>query len=64
MCANPDCEMPFDYGQGRFFRFHKSHSAGEQAPNTHSETMRWVLKKDPFTAIAERMIWAYAFGSE
>lgn len=42
MCANPDCEMPFDYGQGRFFRFHKSQAAGEQAANTHSVQHFWL----------------------
>ncbi len=26
------------------------------------ETMRWALKKEPFTAIAERMISPKAFG--
>jgi len=42
MCANPDCEMHFDYEQGRFFRFHKSHAPGEQAPNTHSVQHFWL----------------------
>lgn len=42
MCANPDCAVPFDYGPGRFFRFHKSHAAGEGAPNTHSVQHFWL----------------------
>ena len=41
-CANPDCGVPFDYGRGRFFRFHKSHAAGESAPNTHSVQHFWL----------------------
>lgn len=27
-CADPDCAIPLDYRQGRFFRFHKSHPEG------------------------------------
>jgi len=42
MCANPDCGMPFDYLQGRFFRFHKNHAVGERAPNTHSVQHFWL----------------------
>jgi hypothetical protein len=42
MCANPDCEMLFSYGQGRFFRFHKSNAIGEKAPNTHSVQHFWL----------------------
>jgi hypothetical protein len=30
-CANPDCGLTFDYGQGRFSRFHKSVVAGQIA---------------------------------
>ena len=41
-CANPDCGVAFDYGRGRFFRFHKSHAAGESAPNTHSVQHFWL----------------------
>lgn len=42
MCANPDCRVPFDYRQGRLFRFHKSHAVGEMAPNTHSVQHFWL----------------------
>ena len=41
-CANPDCGLPFDYGQGIFFRFPKHHAAGVQAPNTHSVQHFWL----------------------
>ena len=41
-CANPDCGVPFECGRGRFFRFHKSHAAGESAPNTHSVQHFWL----------------------
>ena len=42
LCANPDCQAPFDYQQGRFFRFHKDHPAGERPPNTHSVQHFWL----------------------
>ena len=41
-CANPDCGAPLDYDQGRFFRFHKDHRAGEIPPNTHSVQHFWL----------------------
>ena len=44
-CANPDCRAAFDYAQGCFFRFHKSHAAGEQAPNTHSVQHFWLCDR-------------------
>jgi hypothetical protein len=42
VCANPDCHACFDYRQGRFFRFHKDHPAGERPPNTHSVQHFWL----------------------
>jgi hypothetical protein len=42
VCANPDCQAPFDYRQGRLFRFHKHHPAGERVPNTHSVQHFWL----------------------
>ena len=42
VCANPNCQAPFDYLQGRLFRFHKDHAAGEQPPNTHSVQHFWL----------------------
>jgi hypothetical protein len=41
-CANPDCQAPFDYRQGRLFRFHKDHPVGEKPPNTHSVQHFWM----------------------
>lgn len=41
-CANPDCGVPFDYGQGQIFRFHKYHAADEEPPNTHSVQHFWL----------------------
>ena len=41
-CANPECEMPFDYRQGRFFRFHKEQNAGEAPVNHHSVQHFWL----------------------
>lgn len=42
VCANPDCQAPFDYRQGRLFRFHKDHPASEKPPNTHSVQHFWL----------------------
>jgi hypothetical protein len=42
VCANPACQAPFDYRQGRLFRFHKDHRAGEKPPNTHSVQHFWL----------------------
>lgn len=40
-CANPECRVPFDYRQGRFFRFPKRHDSVE-TPNTHSVQYFWL----------------------
>jgi hypothetical protein len=40
-CANPDCQKPFNYNQGRLFRFHKDFRAGER-PNIHSIQHFWL----------------------
>jgi hypothetical protein len=42
MCANPDCQAPFDYQQGRLFRFQKHHQVGEKPLNTHSVQHFWL----------------------
>ena len=42
VCANPDCHAPFDYRQGRLFRFHKSYPAGERLRNTHGVQHFWL----------------------
>ena len=42
VCANRDCEVPFDYRQGRLFRFHKEHPVDEKPPNTHSVQHFWL----------------------
>jgi hypothetical protein len=36
ICANPDCQVPFDDREGRLFRFHKQHPAGERPSKTRS----------------------------
>lgn len=41
-CANPNCQAPFDYREGRFFRFHKDHSPSERPPNSHSVQHFWL----------------------
>jgi hypothetical protein len=41
-CANPECQAPFDSEQGRLFRFHKDHPAGEAPPNLHSVQHFWL----------------------
>lgn len=42
VCANPDCRTPFDYRQGRLFRFHKHYPAGERLRNTHGVQHFWL----------------------
>ncbi|MGB8476547.1 MAG: hypothetical protein WCE61_20895 [Candidatus Acidiferrum sp.] len=44
-CANPSCQLPFDYRQGELFRFHKEHCPGELPPNTHSVQHFWLCAK-------------------
>jgi hypothetical protein len=41
-CANPDCQVPFDYRRGKLFRFHKEHLVSEKPPNTHSVQHFWL----------------------
>ena len=41
-CANPDCKKPFDYREGRFFRFRKAYLAGGKRPNTHCVQHLWL----------------------
>ena len=41
-CANPDCGKPFDYREGRFFRFRKAHLAGGKRPNVHCVQHLWL----------------------
>ena len=43
-CANPDCAIPLDYRQGRFFRFYKSHPEGAEPANTHSVQHFWLCE--------------------
>jgi hypothetical protein len=42
VCANPDCQRPFDCEQGRLFRFHKDFPAGGNPPNIHSVQHFWL----------------------
>jgi len=44
-CANPDCPAEFDYHQGRFFRFPKSHPEDEIPANTHCVQHFWLCEK-------------------
>jgi hypothetical protein len=43
-CANPDCAIPLDYRQGRFFRFHKSYPEGAGPANPHSVQHFWLCE--------------------
>jgi len=45
LCANPACQIAFDYRQGQFFRFHKAYRSGEKPPNTHSVQHFWLCGK-------------------
>jgi hypothetical protein len=41
-CANPDCKKPFDYREGRFFRFSKAYLAGGKRPKTRCVQHLWL----------------------
>jgi hypothetical protein len=36
VCANPKCQMPFDYEHGRLFRFRKDAAPDKNPPNIHA----------------------------
>jgi hypothetical protein len=44
-CANPDCEIHFDYRQGRFFRFPKRHTEGIGPTNAHAVEHFWLCER-------------------
>jgi hypothetical protein len=35
VCANPDCQAPFDYRRGRLFRFEKHHPGANSRSLQH-----------------------------
>lgn len=41
-CANPACQVGFDYRHGRFYRFHKRPLDDGQPANTHSVQHFWL----------------------
>jgi hypothetical protein len=43
-CANPDCTTPFDYHQGRYFRFRNEHQESEPDVKTHSVQHFWLCE--------------------
>jgi hypothetical protein len=44
-CANPDCEISFDYWRGRFFRFRKNHPEGAEPINVHCVQHFWLCDR-------------------
>jgi hypothetical protein len=42
VCANPECQVPFDYEHGRLFRFHKDAAPNTNPPNTDSVRHFWL----------------------
>jgi hypothetical protein len=45
-CANPGCAAPFNFRQGRLFRFHQNHSQGNAASvNPYSLKHLWLCKQ-------------------
>ena len=44
-CANPECSVPFDQLEGRFFRFRYSCAPNEPPPNTHSVQHFWLCSR-------------------
>jgi hypothetical protein len=43
-CANPDCAVPFDHRRGRFFRFRRPSTEGQEATNMHAVQHFWLCK--------------------
>jgi hypothetical protein len=41
-CANPECSMPFDCRQGRFFRFRRECAVNNAPANAHSVYHLWL----------------------
>jgi hypothetical protein len=52
-CANPDCDAPFDYRSGRFFRFRRPSLEGQVAANTHCVQHFWLCKACSETSTLE-----------
>ena len=44
-CANSECSKPFDYKQGRFFRFRRVCAANEAPANAHSVQHFWMCDR-------------------
>jgi hypothetical protein len=45
-CANPGCAAPFNFRQGRLFRFHQNHPKGNAASvNAYSLKHLWLCKQ-------------------
>ena len=43
-CTNSNCATPFDYRQGRFFRFRMHDPKGKAPANAHSVRHFWLCK--------------------
>jgi hypothetical protein len=44
-CANSQCSVPFDFKQGRFFRFHRVCAENEAPANAHSVQHFWLCDR-------------------
>jgi hypothetical protein len=45
-CANPECAVPFNFRQGRLFRFYGNHAMGNAASmNPYSLKHLWLCKE-------------------
>ena len=58
-CANVDCAKPFDYREGRFFRFHQD--VGVQTPNAHAVAHFWLCGScsDKYTLAQRRQPFSH-----
>ena len=43
-CANPECSRPFEYGEGRFFRFPVTQAGSGKPANSHGVRHLWLCK--------------------
>ena len=44
-CCNPECEVPFDYREGRLIRFSRTLSSGQPAENQRLIEHFWLCGK-------------------
>ena len=52
-CSNPQCNIPFDFRQGRIFRFFSDRTSRQASPKAHGVRHFWLCAKCSKTHILE-----------